>query len=109
PSDATGSTASVSIGDATVNFSGVDQSALSGVGTGTDTILGQVSVAKDMVGSTPISINYDLKLGIDDHSNSAVASQGVDITGTLTGTITKTASGALAANLANTYSPSVYT
>jgi hypothetical protein len=103
PPAPTASSSAVTMGDVTVNFTGQNQSNLNASGPGTDAILGNVTVTKADVGTTPISVNYDFNVGVGDMSGASLATKSLDVTGTLTGTITKTADGALSLNLQNTY------
>jgi hypothetical protein len=91
------------MGDVTVNFAGQNQNNLNASGPGTDTVLGTVTVNKTDVGTTPIAVNYDFNVSLNDQSGPTPLSKSVDVIGTLSGTITKTADGALSLDLHNTY------
>lgn len=90
---------------ATVTLSAFSASGLNGLGAGTDLGLGQISVSRGTEGTSTLWIGYDFKVTLTDRSGSSPATGVLDIRGALSGSITRTDSGAMRYNVTNSFFP----
>ncbi|HWE40427.1 MAG TPA: PEP-CTERM sorting domain-containing protein [Isosphaeraceae bacterium] len=90
-----------------VTFSGVGASNLLAP---TDVTFSDLAVdaTNAAVGTTSITVPYKYLVSLTDHSTASPSTQTVEVTGMLSGTVTKTAGGNLSFSISNAYDPITY-